>query len=111
MSPDGIFRAAWTAAILPPGVEMGPTPINFGRHFDMRKFIVTVAAALSMVAAGTAGAADMGKFSVWSPDIKNHKIADEQVFKGFGCSGGNVSPEIDWSGVPAKAKSLTLQIY
>ena len=34
-------------------------------------------------------------FKLVSPDIRpNGPIAMEQVFNGFGCSGGNVSPEL-----------------
>jgi Raf kinase inhibitor-like YbhB/YbcL family protein len=41
------------------------------------------------------------------------KIADEQVtdFPGFGCSGGNVSPEIRWSGAPTGTKSFAVTMY
>ena len=30
---------------------------------------------------------------------------------GFGCSGGNVSPELHWSNVPPGTQSLALQVY
>ncbi len=76
----------------------------------MRKFIVTMAVALSMAGAGVANAA--GGFSLWSSDIKHGgKIADEQVFKGFGCTGGNVSPALAWKNAPANAKSFALSVY
>ena len=35
----------------------------------------------------------------------------EQVANGFGCKGGNISPEFSWSGVPDGARSLALSIY
>ncbi|HEX4114002.1 MAG TPA: YbhB/YbcL family Raf kinase inhibitor-like protein [Stellaceae bacterium] len=40
-------------------------------------------------------------------------IADEQVtnFAGFGCSGGNVSPEVKWTGAPAGTKSFAVTLY
>jgi len=38
-------------------------------------------------------------------------IANEQVFKGFGCAGGNVSPALSWSGAPSRTKSFALTIY
>ena len=35
------------------------------------------------------------RFRLMSPDIRpNGPIAMEQVFNGFGCSGGNISPEL-----------------
>lgn len=51
-------------------------------------------------------------FELTSPDIASGaKIADEQVFAGFGCKGGNVSPALKWSGAPAGTKSFALMVY
>jgi len=59
-----------------------------------------------------AGAAHAQKFSLSSPDIKNNgRIAEEQVFNGFGCSGGNVSPALKWSGAPKDTKSFALLVH
>ena len=33
------------------------------------------------------------------------------ILNAFGCTGGNVSPQLVWSGVPSGAKSLALQVY
>ena len=38
-------------------------------------------------------------------------IADQQVFKGFGCSGGNVSPALQWHGAPSATRSYALTMY
>ena len=47
-----------------------------------------------------------------SPDIKEGgTIASEQVFKGFGCTGSNMSPALSWSGAPANTKSFAISIY
>ena len=47
-----------------------------------------------------------------SPDIQEGAtIANEQVFKGFGCTGSNVSPALSWSGVPAGTKSFAVTMY
>ena len=35
----------------------------------------------------------------------------EQVFNGFGCTGPNVSPALQWSGAPAGTRSFALTIY
>jgi Raf kinase inhibitor-like YbhB/YbcL family protein len=69
--------------------------------------IAALAAALAVT-----GAAHAGKFSLSSPDIKpGGKIADEQVFNGFGCSGKNVSPALKWSGAPKGTKSFALLVH
>src|SRR5208282_885718 len=39
------------------------------------------------------------------------KIADEQVFNSFGCSGQNVSPSLAWSGAPKGTKSFAVSMY
>ena len=61
-------------------------------------------------ALGLAGAADA--MTLTSPQIKpGGKIADEQVFNGWDCKGGNVSPELDWSGAPKGTKSFVVTIF
>ncbi|WP_018633069.1 YbhB/YbcL family Raf kinase inhibitor-like protein [Neomegalonema perideroedes] len=39
------------------------------------------------------------------------RVPEEMVFDGFGCSGGNVSPEVSWSGAPEGTKSFALVMY
>lgn len=52
------------------------------------------------------------EFVVRSPDIKpGGKISEEQVFNGFGCQGGNISPALDWSGAPAGTQSYAVTVY
>ena len=65
------------------------------------------------------GAGLLGASSAWaqsltltSPDIKEGAtIANEQVFKGFGCTGSNISPALTWSGAPAGTKSFAVTMY
>jgi hypothetical protein len=53
-----------------------------------------------------------GKFTLASKDISpGGTIADRQVFNGFGCSGGNVSPALSWSNPPAGTKSFALLMH
>jgi Raf kinase inhibitor-like YbhB/YbcL family protein len=67
--------------------------------------------ALFAVCAGAGGAAAQ-TMTLTSPDIApGGKIADEQVYKGFGCTGGNISPALSWSGAPKGAKSFALTVY
>ncbi len=67
-------------------------------------------AAQSPAKAPADGAA--GKFTLASKDISpGGTIADRQVFNGFGCSGGNVSPALTWSNPPAGTKSFALLMH
>src|SRR5271163_2844901 len=60
---------------------------------------------------GAQGAAAQ-TMTLTSPDIKpGGKIADEQVFNAFGCTGGNTSPALSWSGAPQGTKSFALSVY
>ncbi len=58
---------------------------------------------------GVSNAAD---FRLTSPAIThNATIGNEQVFNGFGCTGGNVSPELQWSNAPKDTKSFAVTVY
>ena len=47
-----------------------------------------------------------------SPDIApGATIANEQVANVFGCTGGNLSPALSWSGAPKDTKSFALSVY
>jgi hypothetical protein len=71
--------------------------------------IHAAAAALCLTGASLASAAD---FTLASAQIApGSKIADKHVFAGFGCSGGNVSPALTWSGAPAGTQSYALTMY
>jgi Raf kinase inhibitor-like YbhB/YbcL family protein len=51
-------------------------------------------------------------FNVSSDEVKKGEmIKQEQVYNGFGCSGGNVSPSLHWKGAPAGTKSFALTMY
>jgi len=51
-------------------------------------------------------------FKLTSPQLRDGgNIGDEQVFNGFGCSGGNVSPELVWSSPPAGTQSFAVTVY
>jgi Raf kinase inhibitor-like YbhB/YbcL family protein len=51
-------------------------------------------------------------FMVSSPVVKDKGTVDmEQVFNGFGCTGGNVSPELNWTGAPKDTKSFAVTVY
>jgi Raf kinase inhibitor-like YbhB/YbcL family protein len=61
---------------------------------------------------GLASASVANAMTLTSPDIKpGGKIADEQVFNGWGCTGKNVSPALSWSGAPKGTKSFAVSMY
>ncbi len=71
----------------------------------------TIFMAAALVAWGASAHAE-GALSVTSPDIApGGTIAIEQVFNSFGCTGGNLSPALNWSGAPAGTKSFAITIY
>ena len=51
-------------------------------------------------------------FKLSSPEIKaGHKIPASFEFNGFGCSGENKSPALQWSGAPKDTKSFAVTVY
>ena len=79
----------------------------------MAKLTVRIAAFGSIaIGAWSASAANAQSLLLSSPDIKEGgTVANEQVFKGFGCTGGNISPALSWSGAPSGTKSFAVTIY
>lgn len=62
-----------------------------------------------LIAATPALAAD---FTLTAGDFADGgRLPDAQVFDGFGCSGGNRSPALSWSGAPAGTESFALTVY
>lgn len=77
---------------------------------NMRVWSKTLlAACLSTLAlAATASAAP---FTLKSTDFKNGAaLSDKASFNSFGCSGENVSPELEWANPPAGTKSFALMV-
>lgn len=57
-------------------------------------------------------AAHAADFRLVSDDIAEGKpLGSQQVFKGFGCEGANLSPQLRWSGAPAGTKSFAVTVY
>lgn len=76
----------------------------------LRKSLLS--ASMTLMCTFAAWSADAAKFSLASADIGNNgTIGDKFVFKGFGCSGGNVSPALSWSGAPAGTQSFALLVH
>ena len=75
--------------------------------------MMRVIAAMSIFAvAGLSGLCAAAAMSLTSPDVKpGGRIADEQVFNGEGCKGGNASPALVWGGAPRGTKSFAVSMY
>src|SRR5580698_5976976 len=58
-----------------------------------------------------AASASAAPFTLKSTDFKEGAaLADKQSFNSFGCSGENVSPELEWANPPAGTKSFVLMV-
>lgn len=67
------------------------------------------AVAIMVIMSGTANAA---AFSVSSVDMRDGgSLAQKHWFGGFGCTGGNVSPQIAWQNAPAGTRSFAVTAY
>lgn len=66
---------------------------------------------LSAILAASASSAGE-PFKVASTDMADKQpLKHAQVFKGFGCDGGDRSPQLAWSGAPAGTKSFAVTMY
>jgi Raf kinase inhibitor-like YbhB/YbcL family protein len=53
-----------------------------------------------------------GAFSLSSPQVANGTyVPNQQVYSGFGCTGGNTSPALSWLNPPAGTKSFAITVY
>jgi hypothetical protein len=77
----------------------------------MKRALLAVTLWAGLAAASAPAAADDG-FVVMSPDITpGAPIAAPHVFNGFGCTGDNISPALQWRGAPEGTKSFAITVY
>ena len=83
-----------------------------------RKYrILALSVALAVSAASISGCGSEGAqaqtpvFTLSSTDLASGTFDTKFILNGFGCTGGNISPALQWSNVPAGTKSLSLQVY
>ena len=69
------------------------------------------AQAQTKTAAKAPAKAAAARFTLSSPDVKNGTFQAAQLMNGMGCTGGNTSPHLVWSGAPAGTKSFVLTMY
>ena len=71
-----------------------------------------IALILALLVMTVTAIAQTPRFALRSPDAPAlSTIKLEQVFNGFGCTGQNVSPALDWSNPPAGTKSFALIVH
>ncbi len=52
------------------------------------------------------------EFVLKSPQLtEGGRLSEKQVYKGFGCDGENISPELTWENAPEKTKSFAVTVY
>ncbi|MCH9814255.1 MAG: YbhB/YbcL family Raf kinase inhibitor-like protein [Epsilonproteobacteria bacterium] len=51
-----------------------------------------------------------GNFTLVSPDLRG-QLSKKQEFNGFGCSGENISPKLQWNNPPKGTKSFAITVY
>ncbi len=71
-----------------------------------------LAHALASAAGLSVADAAPARFTLTSPDIApGAAIANEQAYDSFGCTGGNLSPALAWSGAPPGTQSFALLVH
>ena len=76
---------------------------NQGRKMMHKLALGAAALAFGALAASGASAESM---KLTSAEIRNGAtIQNQQVLKGFGCSGDNISPSLSWTGAPAGTRA------
>ena len=74
----------------------------------MKKTAIVLISLLVLV--GTVAAA--GAFTLTSSELKDGgRMPQDQVFSGFGCTGKNVSPALQWKDWPSGTKSFAVTVY
>jgi Raf kinase inhibitor-like YbhB/YbcL family protein len=78
----------------------------------MRHVLVSLGLLAGLLLTPTVTDAAAARFKLTSPDVKvGGMIADPFVFNAGGCTGGNTSPALSWSGAPEGTKSFVLTVY
>jgi Raf kinase inhibitor-like YbhB/YbcL family protein len=71
----------------------------------MKKIVVTLLVAIALI-----NAAPAQTFTLKSNDLGG-QMTQKQFANGFGCSGGNVSPELHWENAPAGTQAFAVTMY
>jgi Raf kinase inhibitor-like YbhB/YbcL family protein len=75
-------------------------------------FLILASVMLTAFAGAQTKPAAHTKFVLSSPDTRlAAKVPEEYTANVFGCTGGNSSPELHWTGAPAGTKSFVLTLF
>ncbi|MBP9805951.1 MAG: YbhB/YbcL family Raf kinase inhibitor-like protein [Candidatus Accumulibacter sp.] len=67
---------------------------------------------LALCLASSGSSVQAAGFTLESPEIRpNGTIRNEQVFDGFGCTGGNISPALEWKNAPKETRSFAVLVH
>lgn len=74
----------------------------------MKKIILSLLFGISLLFATKYANAE--GFTLSSPEITG-QLSNEQVLNGFGCTGKNISPQLNWKNAPEGTKSFAVTVY
>lgn len=84
---------------------------KFSEVFWMRMQVLS-ATVLALWVAGAPHAAERDAFALSSPDFSSGgQIPRQFVLSGYGCTGGNISPALEWSDGPSGTKSYVITFF
>ena len=79
--------------------------------FRKLNHFLKLAVVAAIIPLGSGASAQEPAFSLSSPDLTNGQFETPFIANGFGCTGGNISPELVWNHVPAGTQSLALTVH
>lgn len=66
----------------------------------------------ALTAGGAFAGSEAGHFTVTSPSFAQNKpLPEKHYWNQMGCTGGNISPALKWSGFPADTKSFAITVH
>ena len=75
-------------------------------------FVLSLFLALGFATTASAKTDVFGNFTLTSETVKDGgTMPKSTVFKGFGCSGDNLSPQLTWKGAPEGTRSYAITMY
>lgn len=78
---------------------------------SIRHAALAAVASVSLAAAAAPASAQMPAFKLSSPDLVSGTFSNTFVANGFGCTGGNISPALQWENAPKGTQSFALTMY